>query len=345
MAYQTDRTQSIRNFIVKNVVEHPTDICSVACEEFGLSRQSITRHLKNLVEEGILVSSGRTRAREYQLRARSPRGLQLEIQVDNTLEEDEVWRSYIRPQLEGASENVIHICEYGFTEMLNNVIDHSQSERVVVSVKWEGDQIQLFVADKGVGIFSKLQSELGFSDPRHAILELSKGKLTTNSSFHTGEGIFFTSKMFDTFFVGSEGIAYRHGYKSPGIVTDFEVMEGTGVAMWIKDNAPQTMNEVFEEFAAGADDFGFNKTWLTLGLAQFAQENLVSRSQAKRVLARIEQFHEVVLDFDGVANIGPSFADEIFRVFANEHPEVQLLPIRTSREVERAIKRAEARRS
>ena len=345
MAMQADRTQSIRNFIVKNVSEHPADICSVACEEFGLSRQSITRHLQNLVNEGILVSSGKTKAREYHLRARPPGGVQVVLQVDHTLEEYEVWKAYIRPQLEGASENVIDICEYGFTEMLNNVIDHSQSERVMVGVKWEETQIHLFVIDEGVGIFSKLQSEFGFSDPRHAILELSKGKLTTNSSSHTGEGIFFTSKMFDAFLIGSEGIAYRHGYKSPGIVAEFEAIGGTGVTMRIEDNAPQTMNEVFEEFAAGADDFGFNKTWLTLGLAQFAQEHLVSRSQAKRVLARVEQFNEVVLDFDGVKNIGPSFADEIFRVFANAHPEVQLLSIGTSREVERAIKRAETKRS
>ena len=36
-------------------------------------------------------------------------------------------------------------------------------------------------------------------DERHAILELSKDQLTTDPARHTGDGIFFTSRMFDSF--------------------------------------------------------------------------------------------------------------------------------------------------
>ena len=224
--------------------------------------------------------------------------------------------------------------------MLNNVIDHSESDTVTVSVKWEGEEIRLVVFDQGVGIFRKLQAELGLSDPRQAILELSKGKLTTSESTHTGEGIFFTSKMFDRFVIGSLGIAYVHGYQRRGVILESDNVEGTSVVMWINQNAKQTMNEIFDEFAASPDDFVFNKTLLALSLAKYDQEDLVSRSQAKRVLARIDKFNEVVLDFEDVEYIGPSFADEIFRVFASEHPEVLLVPMEMTPEVERAIKRA-----
>ena len=340
MTNTMERTQSIRNFIVKNVGEHPADIASVAAREFGLSRQSVNRHLRKLVEDGVLDFTGNTKAREYHLRAAPLGGLNLELAVDEALQEDEIWRTYIRPQLEGASENVIRICQFGFTEMLNNVIDHSESDTVVVSVGWEGEEVQLIVVDQGVGIFKKLQEELGLSDPRQAILELSKGKLTTNESTHTGEGIFFTSKMFDRFVIGSLGIAYVHGYQRPGVIVESDNVKGTSVVMWIDHNAKQTMNEIFDEFAASPDDFAFNKTLLALSLAKYDQEDLVSRSQAKRVLARIEKFNEVVLDFAGVEYIGPSFADEIFRVFANEHPGVRLLPMGMTPDVERAVKRA-----
>jgi hypothetical protein len=38
------------------------------------------------------------------------------------------------------------------------------------------------------------------------------------------------------------------------------------------------------------------------------------------VLARVERFRKVLLDFAGVKSIGQAFADEIFRVFAAETP-------------------------
>ena len=67
---------------------------------------------------------------------------------------------------------------------------------------------------------------------------------------------------------------------------------------------------------------------------------LVSRSQAKRVLARLERFKEVVLDFEGVESVTPAFADEIFRVFAAGHPRVHLMPVNDNEQVRQMIQRA-----
>lgn len=46
-------------------------------------------------------------------------------------------------------------------------------------------------------------------DERDAILELSKGKLITDAENHAGEGIFFTSRVFDEFAVISGGLFFR----------------------------------------------------------------------------------------------------------------------------------------
>jgi hypothetical protein len=59
-------------------------------------------------------------------------------------------------------------------------------------------------------------------------------------------------------------------------------------------------------------------------LARLGTENLLSRSQAKRVLAGVERFKLVELDFEGVPEIGQAFADEVFRVFAAAHPSIEL---------------------
>ena len=146
MANAMERTQSIRNFIVKKVGEHPADIASVTAREFGLSRQSVNRRLRKLVDGWGSGSPRATpRAREYHLHSGPSGGLDLDLAVDQALQEDEVLEDvHSSPTGKSASENVIRICQYGFTEMLNNVIDHSESNVVHVAVEWQGDEVWLY---------------------------------------------------------------------------------------------------------------------------------------------------------------------------------------------------------
>jgi hypothetical protein len=72
----------------------------------------------------------------------------------------------------------------------------------------------------------------------------------------------------------------------------------------------------------------------------YGDDNLVSRSQAKRLLARVDRFRTVVLDFAGVDAIGQAFADEVFRVHANQHPEATLVEVNATPPVMRMVNRA-----
>jgi hypothetical protein len=76
-----------------------------------------------------------------------------------------------------------------------------------------------------------------------------------------------------------------------------------------------------------------------LRLAQFGRDDLVSRSQARRVAARFERFQEVFLDFSGIDSIGQPFADEIFRVYATDHPEIKLVAHNANEQVNQMIGR------
>ncbi len=84
-------------------------------------------------------------------------------------------------------------------------------------------------------------------------------------------------------------------------------------------------------------DFGFTKTTIPVRIMQYEGESLVSRSQAKRLITRFEQFQEVVLNFEGVKIIGQPFADEVFRVFRNEHPQTHIHPINTNEDIDKMI--------
>ena len=303
-----------------------------------MTRQGAYRHVRRLVDDGLLTARGHTRAREYALAVRVDTALALP--VDAGVEEDVVWREAVLPELGVLGDNSRHILQYGFTEILNNAVVHSEGHAILVHVRRTAIEVEIEVRDDGVGIFRKLQRDLGLDDERHAILELSKGKLTTDPSRHTGEGIFFTSRALDYFSIASLDLVLVHeAVRGDWLIDAMSFGPGTSVSMKIDTETDRTLKEVFDRFASGEEEFGFTRTRVPVLLAKYRDENLVSRSQARRLLARFERFREVILDFDGVQSIGQAFADEIFRVFAAEHPEVRLRWTRTGVEVEAMIRR------
>jgi anti-sigma regulatory factor (Ser/Thr protein kinase) len=188
-------------FIVGAVEAHPSDLVRVVTEKFGISRQAVHRKLSGLIRHELIQASGQTRSRRY---APGPVRMRLAVlKVTPGLDEAGVWTELVKPQLTGLPQNVVSICQFGFTEMLNNVVDHSQSPEATVTVERTPRSIHLRVQDEGVGIFHKIKTECGLANEHEAILELTKGKLTTDPERHTGEGIFFTSRMFDDFTIAS----------------------------------------------------------------------------------------------------------------------------------------------
>jgi hypothetical protein len=72
----------------------------------------------------------------------------------------------------------------------------------------------------------------------------------------------------------------------------------------------------------------------------YGDDELVSRSQGRRLLSRFERFRVIELDFSGVESVGQAFADEVFRVFASRHPEIVLEVTHTTPAVAKMISRA-----
>jgi hypothetical protein len=189
------RGEAIRQFILDNVEHHPKDIAGFTSSAFGITRQAVNKHIKILLEQNALQQSGITRNKHYLLYPLEE--WEQIYKLDGALEEHVVWTDDIAPRLGSLPNNVLDIWHYGFTEILNNAIDHSSGSVVSVRLKKTATFSEISIYDDGEGIFMKIQRAMGLSDERHAVLELSKGKLTTDPDNHTGEGIFFSSRMFD----------------------------------------------------------------------------------------------------------------------------------------------------
>ena len=336
-----DRSEDIDLALLAEVERHPRDLVRIVADEMGLSRTAVATRVRALIGGGFLRKQGTTRP-IYRL-GPSRRGFFSHIVQG--LQEDQVWHRDVAPLLYGLPANVGDICQHGVTEMINNAIDHSEGTRVWVEVQRTAEYVLLSVSDDGVGIFHKISRALALPDERLALLELSKGKLTTDPRRHSGEGVFFTSRMFDRFSIESRGLVFDHDDTgSHDVLMEADAMPGTAVSMKIGVDSMRVVTEVFDRFSSGPDDYDFAKTVVPVRLARMGDENLVSRSQAKRLLQRVERFRCVAFDFAGVTMIGQAFADEIFRVFANEHPEVELVAIHATAEVQQMIRRAEVLR-
>ncbi len=332
-----DRVRQIREFIVENVEQNSKGITNLVSETFGISRQASHRYLQKLVKEGVLTSTGQTRDRTYQAKPIVDAAFRLKI--NSQLHEDTVWREKILPFFNNIPANVVQICEYGFTEILNNAIDHSMGRNATASLTITKKFMSMRILDDGIGIFEKIQKDFNLEHPRLAILELAKGKLTTDPKHHTGEGIFFTSRAFDKFSILSGILNFSH--TEPGddwLLEDQKPAKGTSVDMRISTTSDRILQQIFNRYAAR--EFTFSKTHIPVSLARIGKENLISRSQAKRLLMRFERFEEIILDFKDVDIIGQAFADEVFRVFPNEHPTVQITWINVNTQVEGMIIRA-----
>lgn len=330
----------VRSFILRNLDAHPNDIVTVTAAKFGCTRQAVHKHLARLVEQGALAKTGTRQSPAY--KPAQLDSAEWEFSLQGPLAESDIWERDLLPLMQALPKNVLGIWEYAFTEMVNNAIDHSGGKALVVQMERTATKTTIRIRDDGIGIFRKIQGELDLVDERQAIFELSKGKLTTDPANHTGQGIFFSSRMMDEFTIVSGGLIFDHenGKAHDWLVEREKPIAGTTVRMVLNNHTSRSTKKVFDEFSSKDEEYTFNKTVVPMTLAKFGPAELVSRSQAKRLLARVDLFEVVIFDFKGVETIGQAFADEIFRVFARSHPGIQMPVINATKQVREMIARA-----
>lgn len=337
---RTKRSQ-IQDGIVKIIGELPVKARldrKLISEQYGVSLQTIAKYLKSMEKSGRILVHGKGREQYFTLPSKINK---IRYSLSN-LDEDTIWRKDIKPILIEFDENTIRKIAYIFNEMTNNAIEHSEGKTLNISYCINEYSSSFIIKDDGVGIFNKVSKALNLSDTRFAILELSKGKFTTEPNSHTGEGIFFSSKISDFFCITSGGLEFITGNDKHEFIqnADNEDIMGTEVMFQVINSSRITIKDVFEKYSERPDGYGFIKTIVPVKLLEYGEDvpTFVSRSQAKRLLARVERFQIIMLDFTGIDSIGQGFADEIFRVFVNEHPNVQMLYCNCNEDVERMIK-------
>lgn len=336
MSFTKEKREKIKRYILDKIYTDQKDLAKKTAQTFGISLNTVYRYLKELEEKEIIIKYGN----KYEF-IESTDVFAMKRSEGDLTEEDEIYTKYVSDFIIGFPKNIEKIWQYSFTEMMNNAIDHSEAENVVLSIFQNYLYTTILIRDDGIGIFRKIKEYYHFDSLDDAVNELFKGKLTTDKNNHSGEGIFFTSRVLDRFAAVSDGKVFTHDKYTEVLsnlddsesLKDWKNRKGTIIYMELSNFSNKTVKEVFDMFADA--DGGFFKTHIPI--KNIYELYPVSRSQAKRLCHRFEKFREVELDFQGIDEIGQGFAHEIFVVFQNAHQDVKLIPINMTEEVEKMV--------
>ena len=345
MSFTEKKRDEIKKYILRKIARGDGAVLEKTMDSFGISITTVKRYIKEALDNGII---------EYAAGAKeSYRLIETEYRSNVSLEEgmpeeDVLLQQYIMPYLTGCNEKARVIWQYCGAEILNNAIEHSRGSQIGIVVTSNALNTTVVISDDGAGVFSTLTEYMagnGWEHPRieDALVELYKGKITCDSRNHSGEGIFFSSKMMDSFVLWSDSLILKWGCQDePEAVRSHLAAyaariwkESTMVMMTLENETEREASQVFDTYADV--DEGFMRTRIPVKEACITGEP-VARSQARRICHRLETFREVILDFSNVTLMGQGFADELFRVYALEHPQVLLRPINMLPQVERMIR-------
>ena len=329
MGFNSAKKQTIILYLLEKIDQKDERISEKVSETFDVNQNTIHRYINELLDDIIIK---RIKRGQYEL-IKNEYVYELSRSKGELDSDTYAFDKCLHEHIKDLPENVVAIWSYSFSEMINNVMDHSGAEHVRIEIEQDYLNTWVVIGDDGVGIFRKIKEYFKFSTLDEAINELFKGKLTTDPRNHSGEGIFFSSKLMDSFIVFSDDKIFTNNKYDDSFIADLSEkgIKGTGVLMGLSNYTNKRAKDVFDQYADV--DGGFTKT--SIPLKNMFGSSPVSRSQAKRLCNRLDRFEEVVLDFAGITWMGQGFAHQLFVVFANEHPNIKLIPINMNEDVTR----------
>ncbi|SKA63308.1 protein of unknown function [Eubacterium uniforme] len=319
MRFTETKKNAIKNYLLEKIEQKEEGITKKVADNFNINQNTVHTYINELINEGIIKREKRD---VYSLTGERKKYI-LSRKAGEIEEELYTFDKYVKPVVGEFSDNTYKIWEYAFGEMFNNVIDHSEAEKCVIIINKDAVKTSIWIADDGIGIFEHIKDFFKLKTIEDAVNELFKGKITTKKEYHSGEGIFFTSRIMDEFLIISSGKLFHVDKYDESILLDNPIKneKGTALYMSLNNETRKNMKELFDRYSDV--DGGFNRT--SIALKNIYGSSPTSRSQAKRLCAGLEEFSEVELDFEGLDWMGQGFAHQLFIVFANNNPNVKLV--------------------
>ena len=325
----TDKKRDIILYILNKIEQNDKSISKSVSENFSINQNTVHTYINELVNENIIR---RIKRGTYEL-VTTKNEYSFNIKEENIKSDVYIYSHYIEGFIKETGENVKKIWIYVLSEMLNNVLEHSEAEKLRVTIEKNYLNTKVIFWDDGIGIFNKIKNYFDYDEIDEAVYELFKGKLTTDKKNHSGEGIFFSSRIMDKFVIVSSNKVFSSNKYDDNMFVNLldDEFDGTCVLMELSNFSNKKMSDVFSAYTDEVGDF----TKTSIPMKNIFDASPISRSQAKRVCDRLDNFKEVVFDFSDIEWMGQSFAHQVFVVFSNQNPKIKLIPINMNDDVKK----------
>ncbi len=316
MSFSKKEKDEILEFILDSVREHPKDLIQYVVDEKSITRQTVSNYIKEL---SCYIKKESKKG--YTLLPVKDESFAIQIisETGKKVSEDSIYVKYFKKYFIDLKPNVSAAVDYCFLELMNNIIDHSNSRKAWIRIILTGSDITFFLKDTGDGIFDKIQKHGNFESLKEAAFQLTVGGYTTAREMnHAGQGVFFSSQIADEFKICSNGIIFSaDNGQVQEISEEHRKIKGTIVKFRINIRRERTVDEIFRLYQT---DYDFDKTIIHLHLLERTDIGLTARSQARRIIGLIQgcNFKEVTLDFENVEHIEQGFAFSLFGALKTE---------------------------
>lgn len=293
--------------------------CTLASEQLGYTRQAVHRHLRELVNTGELMVSGRARATRYSLPRPQARLHQLDLA---DVDEREVWER-VAPELlpPGTTEQAERIARFAVEELVRNAASHSAAATASLQIDSKIDEIRFQLTDEGVGLFTRVRERLGLATQLDALIELSRSPLTTEPRTHLGQGLQLLASACDQLSIEAGGLLWRHDRaRDDQLLGEAPRRPGTRISCVIAADTERILEGLLRERLT------YQNPLAAMGQVKLLDVGgqFMSREEAQRLMAGMERYRVVDLNFHGVTGVGLGFAEEIFKRWVPSHPDTRI---------------------
>ena len=302
-------SNQIKKFILDNINHHKRDIIQTAIQRFGISRQAALKHMHFLIDQKQVVAHGKTRDRFYELKPYV--NLSKTIDIDSEFSVQSILQKQIFPHFSSLSFNIREICEFSFSAILQNILDHSKATKLYYKLYLSHNDVHIIIGDNGRGLFEHIKSSLNLENIKVAAIELAKGHVTTDPEYHSGDELNAVIQLFDKVTIDSSGKSLVFINKTQDwIIKNSPHQQGTRIHLEIETDSQRNCKDIFQNLFNTRNE----SVRIPINLLTVEESALVnSRAQAQSILRNISNWKNIEFDFNNIDLIGPAFADELVR--------------------------------
>ena len=313
----------IESLIIEQALKRGKLTTARIMRKTGFSHAYVHRIFQRLVDGGNLLKTGSTKSARYypateanikKVKSNAGHYNRIIRNID-PMDENKIL-SDMKGKFSdaGIQLNVSQLFDYVFAKILNNAFIHSRSDKLNISAGTEHNVISFEIRDFGTGIFNNIKNKMGLTSIDEAAAELIKGT--------AGKGLISASKASDTLVIQSSNkkVIFNNLLNDVFVRTVRE-LKGTKVTFNINVDSSRTLTGILYKQNGTSENYDSTRILVKL----FTGDNKYpSRSEAKRMLEGLDRFKKIILDFRDVESIGLGFADEVFELWKQAHPEIEL---------------------